>query len=148
MASKDLLSVKEVAELAGVSVQAIYQRMEKDFKPYVVEVEKRKWLKYSVLKHLADKDSSKKVETCKEVEILEKMVEMLEKENELKQSTIDSLNARLEEEHKHLLDLTDKVGSTLQIVTQTQLAGKLIQGQQQMSDVEEVEKKHWWNFWK
>lgn len=52
MAKEKYLTVKEVAEQVGISVQAVYKRMEKDFKPYVVEVENKKLLKYEVLKQL------------------------------------------------------------------------------------------------
>ena len=42
MSSKTYLTVKEVSEMVGVSKQAIYKRMAKDFQPYVVEVENKK----------------------------------------------------------------------------------------------------------
>lgn len=152
MANKTYLTVKEVSEILGVSKQAIYKRMSTDLSTYVVLVEKQKCLKYEVLKHLSVNHSTTKVEQSTEVESLKKLVEILEKENGLKQQTIERLEARNEEEHKHLLELTEQVGNTLQIVTQTQLADKLIEGQQRIgasdpaSQVEAPTKPRW-KFW-
>lgn len=153
MANKTYLTVKEVSEILGVSKQAIYKRMSTDLSTYVVLVEKQKYLKYEVLKHLSVNHSTQKVEQSAEVESLKKLVEILEKENELKQQTIERLEARNEEEHKHLLELTSKVGNTLQSLTQGQLADKLIEGKKILSEQEGVadlpaeaphKKKHWW----
>lgn len=36
--TKGLLTIKEVAQRAGVSTQAIYQRLDKDLKPYLQAV--------------------------------------------------------------------------------------------------------------
>lgn len=153
MANKTYLTVKEVSEILGVSKQAIYKRMSTDLSTYVVLVEKQKCLKYEVLKHLSVNHSTQKVEQSAEVESLKKLVEILEKENELKQQTIERLEARNEEEHKHLLELTSKVGNTLQSLTQGQLADKLIEGKKILSEQEGVadlqaeappKKKHWW----
>lgn len=129
MAKDKLLSVKEVAEMAGVSVQAIYKRMDKDFKPYVVEVENKKCLKYSVLKLFSFNHLNQKVEKNPEIETFKKLVEILENENAAKQKTIDMLNLKLDEEHANLIELTKQVGSSLQVITQTNLADKLIEGE-------------------
>lgn len=147
---KNMLTVKEMADMLGVSKQAIYKRMTKDFQPYVVQVEKTKCLKYEVLKHLSDNHSTEKVDSSTELNTLKKLVEVLEKENELKQQTIDRLETRNEEEHRQLMELTSKVGNTLQSLTQGQLADKLIEGKKMMEGVADLQaeappkKKHWW----
>ena len=56
---------------------------------------------------------------------------MLEKENELKQQTIDRLETRNEEEYRPLIELTSKVGN----IKQRQLADKLIEGKKIMESV-------------
>lgn len=83
-----------------------------------------------------------------ELNALKKLVEILEKENELKQQTIDRLEKRNEEEHKQLMELTSKVGTTLQSLTQGQLADKLIEGKKLIDESAEKapEKRRW--FWR
>ncbi len=126
--ANDLLTVKEAAELLGISKQAVYKRMEKDFQPYVVLVDKQKYLSYKVLRLISDNHSTKTVDSSAEVEMLKKIVDILEKENELKQKTIEQLRQQNEEEHRQLMQLTGQVGSALQSFTQGQLADKLIEG--------------------
>ena len=137
------LTVKELADIMGVSVQAIYKRISKDFQPYVVEVDNKKCFKSSILKHLSDNHSTEKVESSIELNILKRMVEILEKENEYKQELINRLEVRNFEEHKHLMELTDKVGTTLQTLTQRQLADKLVESQQILTSTTTEKKKHW-----
>lgn len=46
---EDLLTIKEFAEAAGVSSQAVYQRLGKSLQPYVVELNGKKHLKMEAL---------------------------------------------------------------------------------------------------
>lgn len=136
-----VLTVKEVAELMGISKQAVYKKMEKDFKPYVVLVENQKCLKSEVLKQIHSTKQSTKVEHSTSLKSLEKLVEILEKENEKKQQYIDSLQQQLEEERiqrneliENLTELSSQVGTTLQAITQESLADKLIEGKKLMEE--------------
>ena len=45
----ELLTIKDVAQRAGVSTQAIYQRLDKDLKPYLQVKEGKKYLKAEAL---------------------------------------------------------------------------------------------------
>jgi DNA-binding transcriptional MerR regulator len=137
--ASDLLTVKEAAELLGISKQAVYKRMEKDFQPYVVLVDRQKHLSYKVLQLISDNHSTKTVDSSAEVETLKKLVEILEKENELKQKTIEQLRQQNEEEHRQLMQLTGQVGSALQSFTQGQLADKLIEGRLMMDGEAEAD---------
>lgn len=141
----DLITVKEVSELLGISKQAIYKRMTKDFQPYVVEVENQKYLKHDVLKCFQSTKQSTKVEQTTGLKPLEKMIQILEKENEYKQNYIESLQIQLKEERDEkkelinkLADLSGQVGNTLQSITQGQLADKLIEGKKIMNIQEEA----------
>lgn len=145
MNSKDHFTVKEISEILGISKQAIYKRMTKDFQPYIVEVENRKCLKYEVIKYFkSSKQKTKqltKVEQTTSFKPLEKMIEVLEKENEYKQKYIESLQEQVKEElcqKKELIDklteLSSQVGNTLQSITQESLADKLIEGKKIMSE--------------
>jgi len=46
---QEYLSIKQFAEAAGVSPQAIYQRLDKDFKPYFKVIQGRKSLNREAL---------------------------------------------------------------------------------------------------
>jgi hypothetical protein len=151
MVNKNYLTVKEVSEILGISRQAIYKRMKTDLSTYVIEVDNTKYLKYKVLEHFFVNNSTKKVDSSTEFKVLKKMVEILEKENELKQQTIERLETRNEEEHRQLIELTNKVGITLQSLTQGQLAAKLIEGKKLIDEANALQDenlKKWYQFWK
>lgn len=151
MVNKNYLTVKEVSEILGISRQAIYKRMKTDLSTYVIEVDNTKYLKYKVLEHFFVNNSTKKVDSSTEFKVLKKMVEILEKENELKQQTIERLERRNEEEHRQLIELTNKVGITLQSLTQGQLAAKLIEGKKLIDEanaLQDENPKKWYQFWK
>lgn len=82
MKEKDFLTVKEVAEYAGISVQAVYNRLEKDFKPYLKDNNGKKLLDRKVLQLFdTDKNSSDFNENLKPIlNLLEKQNEQLQRE--------------------------------------------------------------------
>lgn len=100
MDTKELLTVKEVAEILGVSVQAIYNRLETDLKPYLKIVNGKKRLNKTVLQYITPKQNSsdfkEDVKIFKEVlNILEKQNEQLSKELEIKMSRLKNLTLGL-----------------------------------------------------
>lgn len=140
-----LLTVAQAAKILGVSRQALYKRMNDDLSTYVVTVDKRKWLDSAILSAFFVNLSTDSVDKLTDVKTLQKMVEMLERENELKQQTIERLLEEKQEDHRQLMRLTEQVGSTLQALTQGQLADKLIAGQKVLADTEKLkQKKPWW----
>lgn len=140
-----LLTVAQAAKILGVSRQALYKRMNDDLSTYVVTVDKRKWLDSAVLSAFFVNLSTDSVDKLTDVKTLQKMVEMLERENELKQQTIERLLEEKQEDRRQLMRLTEQVGSTLQALTQGQLADKLIAGQKVLADTEKPkQKKPWW----
>lgn len=102
MKEKDFLTVKEVADYAGVSVQAVYNRLEKDFKPYLKIENGKKRLDRAVLQIFgAPENSSDFKEYFKPIlNLLEKQNEQLQHELDIKNKQIEELNARLAEAHK------------------------------------------------
>ncbi len=170
MAINTYFTVKEMAEMLGVSKQAIYKRMTKDFQPYVVEVDNQKKIKSEILQYIrAEKESTKESTGLKdstglkyqdEGNVLGKIIEILEKENNQKQSQIEELQKQLKEEREKrdlmtdkVIELSGQVGNTLQSLTQGQLADKLIEGKKILNEQEGVadlqaeappKKKHWW----
>ncbi len=113
MQEKDLLTVKEYAEAAGVSQQAVYQRLNKGLSSFVVEVKGQKFIKRQALEEAqGQKDSSKveqdsskdssKVEqglnnVDKLLETLSQTVTLLQGQLEVKDQQISELNKRLEQ---------------------------------------------------
>lgn len=97
MGKNDLLTVKEVAEIAGVSVQAVYNRLEKDFKPYLKIENGKKRLDRAVLQlfNSADNSTDFKSDFKPVLNLLEKQNEQLQRELEVKNKQIEDLSAAL-----------------------------------------------------
>ncbi len=102
MDTKELLTVKEVAEILGVSVQAIYNRLENDLKPYLKIVNGKKRLNKAVLQYITPKENSStfQVDFKGILNLLEKQNEQLSQELKIKNEQIRELNVRLAEAHK------------------------------------------------
>lgn len=60
MDNKELLSIKEVSEAAGVTQQAVYKQLNNKLKKYVVVVEGKKKLKKEVLEEVYNKSVEQK----------------------------------------------------------------------------------------
>lgn len=155
MSERRNLTVKEVAELTGLTRQAIYKRMNKDFQPFVIELNGRKYLKSEVLTRLNLTLPSTKVDSKSSTRDLEKLVEHLEKENERLLAEIAELKQQLSEEKEQnrqnaaeLRSLSATVGNSLQQLTAGQAADKkklLVDTMQQVIVQEQPPKKrHFW----
>lgn len=139
--SDEYISIKEFAELAGISVQAVYKRLNNQLNSYVKLVENRKMLKKSALYEVygieveqpIQPKHSTKVETVK---LLQKTVDLLENELKIKNQQIEILQRENSELSRQLLELSGKVGNSLQTLTQTQLADKMIEGRKIESKVD------------
>lgn len=123
MKDNDLLTIKEFAEAAGVSSQAVYQRLTKSLQPYVVKVNGKKHLKREALELFEGaepKAENKEVEQDsinldKElIKTLQATISILQGQLETKDEQIAELNARL----KDALDLSK--GQVLLSVTERQ----------------------------
>lgn len=95
---KDVLSVKEVSRIAGVSCQSIYQQLDKKLKPYLVEVDGKKKLKKSVLEEIYNIKRNQEDEQHIEQDVDNRLI----KQN---QQLIDMLQRELEEKNKQIADL-------------------------------------------
>ena len=137
------LTVKEVAEQLGISVQAVYKRMDKDFKPFIVEVENKKLLKYGVLKQFSLNKNSTKVEISTEVESLKKYIDHLEKEVEQLRAENEALRSENSKLVTELMSLSSRVGASLEQLTSTNLANALLEAHQlqEKNEIEVVEQK-------
>ena len=130
MSQDQYLSVKEFAQAAGVSVQAVYKRLSKDLKPFVNEVDGRKVINKRALKEVYGKDQEELEEKVDNdlINVLLNQINLLTNELNQKNSEINELHRLLENEQK--LRLVDKSVS---------------EPEESESDQEEREsKKSWW----
>lgn len=137
MIEKEFLTIKEVAEIAGVSVQAVYNRVEKDFKPYLKIENGKKWLNKAVLKHFKiEKHSTDFNENFKLIlNLVERQNEQLQRELEIKNKQIEALTEALE-----------KAQNSVQ-AEQALHAGTLAQiseHSEQSAELNPKKKKRWW----
>ena len=153
MSERKHLSVKEVAEITGVTKQAIYKRMNKDLQPFVTELNGRKYLKSEVLNQLSLTLPSTKVDSNGGTNDLKKLVEHLEKENERLLDEVAELKQQLAEEREQnkqnaaeLRSLSATVGDSLRHLTIGQAAAetKLLADTMQQTVSEQPPKRHWW----
>lgn len=116
--NKEWLTIKEASEMALVSQQAIYKRLNTTLKPYVKQVENKKYLNVKALDEIniihfnqpkkkkpVEKTVEKRVELndkiMKTIELLEKQLEVKDKQLETKDKQIQDLNDRLDQALKN-----------------------------------------------
>ena len=162
----EYISVKEFAKRAGVSVQSLYKRLNGLNNPlnqYIKLVDNQKMLNISALEEIYGIEveqpiqpnhstystfhSTPEQENETIIEILLKQSEMLKKELEMKNEQILSLQEENRKLSRELLELSGKISDTLQNITKTQLADKLIAGKD-MLEQEDFQRKKKWQFWK
>lgn len=165
MVENQYISVKEFAERAGKSVQAIYKGLNNRLNQYVKLVDNQKMLDIKALQEVygieveqpiqpeltTDSTEETVIDTLlEEIEILRKELDVKneqirEKDKQLneKDNQMAALNKRLEESHR-LLDQQQ----------QLQAMEKKIQALEDKEDIVEhgeiepaQEKKKWWRFW-
>lgn len=130
MSQNEMLTVKEVAEIAGVSVQAIYNRLEKDLKPFLIINNGKKRLDKRVLKVIEKASFSTDVK-----DDIKPLLNLIEKQNE-------QLQRELEIKNKQIEDLSTALAAAQRTAEAAQAlhAGTI---QKQLTDGE-PEKNRWW----
>jgi DNA-binding transcriptional MerR regulator len=94
------ISIKEFAHQVGVSSQAIYQRLDKDLKPFLKVVDNKKKLDIRAFRlfNLENVEQQIDKETDKELtKILQETLRVLSRQLEAKDQQISDLNKRLKE---------------------------------------------------
>ena len=124
--TEELLTIKEVAQRAGVSTQAIYQRLDKDLKPYLQVVDNKKCLKIEVLELFS---KSPLQEPCKEdYQALDKdlqsdfqaVIETLREQLSQKDKQIETLQGELMEQNAHVRKQSEKLVALVEQVNELQ----------------------------
>lgn len=128
----ELLTIKEVAQRAGVSTQAIYQRLDKDLNPYLQVVDNKKCLKIEVLE-LFSKSSLQ--EHCKEdYQALDKdlqsdfqaVIETLREQLSQKDKQIETLQGELMEQNAHVRKQSEKLVALVEQVNELQRNNQIL----------------------
>ena len=135
MDRKEYLTIKEFAEAAGVSKQAVYQRLTGALKPYVSIRDGIKYVNIKALELYKGDDAVKKLKKNNQEESniiqVDSMVELLKREVGQKNKQIDELHKLLEQSQVNL--------------SQAQYRLQLIEDQR--NEEPEEKKESWWKRW-
>ena len=135
MDRKEYLTIKEFADAAGVSKQAVYQRLTGTLKPYVSVKDGVKYLNIRALELYKGDDAVKKLKKNNQEESnsvqADSMVELLKRELDQKNKQIDELHKLLEQSQVNL--------------SQAQYRLQLIEDQR--NEEPEEKKESWWRRW-
>ena len=111
---KEYISIKEFAELAGVSQQAIYKQLNNKLKTYLKVVDNKKMLEKSALSMFLKEEKSTGVE--------QQLINMLQTELNEKNKQIAELQKLLDQaqrlhaaEKQRVLELEDKMAATQEL---------------------------------
>lgn len=132
----DYLTIKEFANEAGVSVQAVYQRLNKDLKPFLKVFKGKKTLNIKGLELFSGNKNFKAVEQ--------------DFKDDFK-ATLNSLNKQLNVKDQQIQELNNRLAHALQLNENNQILLKAEQEKRLLIEVEleEQEKsKKKWKFWK
>lgn len=94
MDQKKYLTVKEVADKFKISRQAVYNKLDNEFKPYLTIINNKKMLKIGILK-LLDKNTLSSELTENMSTYLTESLQVLREQNSQLQSIIDTLQEQL-----------------------------------------------------
>ena len=135
MDQNEYLSIKEFADAAGVSKQAVYQRLTGTLKPYVSIKDGVKYLNIRALELYKGDDAVKKLKKNNQEESnsvqVDSMVELLKRELDQKNKQIDELHKLLKQSQVNL--------------SQMQYRLQLIEDQR--NEQPEEKKEPWWRRW-
>lgn len=135
MDQNEYLSIKEFADAAGVSKQAVYQRLTGTLKPYVSIKDGVKYLNIRALELYKGDDAVKKLKKNNQEESnsvqVDSMIELLKRELDQKNKQIDELHKLLEQSQVNL--------------SQAQYRLQLIEDQR--NEEPEEKKEPWWRRW-
>lgn len=147
MVESEYLTVKEFAEKAGVSVQSVYQRLNKSLKPYFKVIKGVKYIENKALTEVY----GLKVEQGFKGDFKENIKGFKqdfkgseERKNNTSEQVIDLLREELKKKDEQIAKL-------MQLVDQEQKL-RAVEQQKYLEVKEELEeqqnKKPWWKFWK
>ncbi len=122
MAVKELLTVKEFAELSGKSKQAIYKQLNNRLKDFVQIVNNQNMIQSKALKDVYGIDPEKIPDPNIQSGLENTLYEIFRAELEAKNEQILALQAELAEERKHSREQADKIAVFADQAQKLQLA--------------------------
>lgn len=115
MGNNKYLTIKEYAEIRGVSVSAVYKRLSTSLQPYVKTIEGKKVLKYQVLFDEGLKDYSTPSSQTSSTSFLEeqlrekdKQIERLQEELRRSAVSADEKDKYIQEQGRRLAELLEQ----------------------------------------
>lgn len=115
---EELLTIREFANRAGVSRQAIYSKLENDLSPFLVTVDNTKMLKTEALLKFSVKSINSHETVKKEDQLthsLQQTINILQEQIKVKDSQIEVLQRLLEQQqqlHAAQISLPEKSSAT------------------------------------
>lgn len=152
---KEYISIAEFAEQAGVSKQAVYQRLNKSLKAYVKVIDGKKSIDIRALEDLYGKDGCSRLEQVfqgkiqgveqgieeeKEGQLINKLIDALQEELKIKDEQLNEKDRQIKELH-NLLDQQQQLAA-MDRKKILELEDRLTHEQK-----EEEPQKKWWQFW-
>ena len=129
-------TIKEVADILGCSVQAVYNRLVKDFKPYLKIENGKKRIDDKVLEYLNKDNFSNKFSND-----LKLTLNLLEKQNEQLIKELDFYKAEITEKNNQISELQKLLGQQQQLTLISENKLLLLD---QKKTTSETKKIHWW----
>lgn len=123
----ELLTVKEVAEIASVTTQAIYQRLKKDLKPYVEYDNGRTALNPDVLKVLNKENIASATRgSDATTELLQNTIESLMDQLATKDAQIAAFQEEIIKQNGHSREQSDKLIALVEQVNDLQKNNQIL----------------------
>lgn len=115
---KEYLTIREVAESLGISRQAVYSKLDKEFKPYLTVQNGKKLLNHAVLQDNKEKEVSSTIDKN-----IQSIVNLLDRQNEQLSMELDIKNRQLETKDEQIKELNARLAeTTAALVTAQQTA--------------------------
>lgn len=162
MVENEYISVKEFAEKAGISVQAVYKGLNNRLNQYVKLVDNQKMLNIRALQEVYGIEVEQLIKpelTTNSTEGLtnnnDVMIDTLLEQIEILRNELDVKNEQIKEKDKQLSDTLKALDQAQHLQAIAENKVKLLEEKQEEKKVvepapaqEQPEKKYWWNFWK
>lgn len=166
MVENQYISVKEFAEKAGISVQAVYKGLNNRLNPYVKLVDNQKTIDIRALQDIYGIEveqliqselTTNSTENSTSDTVVEALLEQLKKELDVKNEQIKEKDKQLKEKDNQIAALNERLEEGHRLLDQQQqlqaMEKKIQVLENRQEDVaepveEHQETKHWWEIWK